>query len=45
MKRNLTRETRRPYDSLTAMYHLKKEMETKQEEILVVRNKLQGAKA
>jgi uncharacterized protein Veg len=37
MERNLTRETRRAGDSLTALCHLKEEMESKQGEIVALK--------
>ena len=38
------RETKRSDDSLTALHHLKEEMESKHGEILSLKDKLQGAK-
>ena len=41
MKRNLTREIRRADDSLTALQHLKTEIQKNQGEILALQNELQ----
>jgi hypothetical protein len=38
MKRNLTRETRRAGDSLTALCHLKEEMKSKHGDIVALKN-------
>ena len=45
MKRNLTRETRHPDDSLTTLHHLKEEMESKQGEIFAIKNEIQWSNA
>jgi len=45
MKRNLSRETRRADDSLTALHHSKETMESKPGEILVKQNEIQWSTA
>ena len=45
MKRNLMRETKRSDDSLTVLHYLKEEMESKEGELLELKNELQGSTA